>query len=593
MARIRCDKIGIASFEEANVDDLHSSVFETMNDYRKQNLFCDVTLDINGTLFPCHRLVLTIMSPYFRTMFNGNFKEGSSKVVPMQDIDAEIMEIILHAIYTARIHLLPKNVYFVLKASHLLQLDSIFNVCVDCIMKNVTFIYYLPETCLFANSIKSKALYAKCVEALAAGFLNWGKTDGFLNLSFDIISEILLNVRSKSRNSDDGILAIIIKWCKHNDVSRKNMKVLLKAPKFNSKSFEISAIPELIVAAKGEDCDKCAENTLPSSDLNLVLYLNAVDVKSGAKGWATLKLNESFDKYTLSNFRASDSPYRKVCSIGTKIYCFEVNAQMGRYSFSCFDESGGIADDLLVPNVYGSSTSIGYYILSGDYVDYELIADAKENKIYLLYGLLDTEIWVYDCELNSWQGDTFKVLVSELRGLQAALYDYKEWFAVSFFDHVFYFVGCQRYYSIGCDERRNILTIDTRTPTVRNLVPFPKFKHLNAAVCEFDGKLAISGSDYDGILRNAFSIYDVKTEELTTDLKPMNEGRAGHKMIHHNGFIYALENSPFNRNEKYDTKLNMWIEIPKLPERVQFVNTEGVDMTIAFTSVLNVESISL
>ncbi|XP_065217205.1 uncharacterized protein LOC135843302 isoform X2 [Planococcus citri] len=550
-------------FEDVKVDVLHNGVFETMNDYRKQNLFCDVTFDINGTLFPCHRLVLTIMSPYFRTMFNGNFKEASSKIVPLQDIDAEIMEIILRAIYTARIHLLPKNVYFTLKASHLFQLDAISNECVDCIMKNVASIHYLPETCSFSKIIGSTALYAKCAEAMATDILHWGKTDGFFNLSFEIMTDVLSEVSSKSSSSDDGILAIIIKWCKYNGTCSKDMKVLLQAPKFNSKTVGISAIPELVNSTKGEDGDKCAESSIPSSDLILILYLNAVDVKSGAKGWATLKLNESFDKYTLSNFRASDSPYRKMCSIGTKIYCFEVNLQIEKYTFSCYDESGGI--DLQVPNVYGNSTSKEYFITSDNYDDYEyeLIADAEEKKIYLFYKVSDTDIWVYDCELNSWQGDTFKVPVKGSFKLKPALYKYQDWFAVTFLDRVLYFLGCRQRYDYAYYGTPYILTIDTRTPTIKSEVA------------------------------QLPSIIDLKTKEWITDLKPMNEGRAKHKLIHYNGFLYAVENSPFKKNEKYDVKLNTWIELPKLPERVQFVDADGVDMTIGFGSVINAESIRL
>ncbi|XP_065220317.1 kelch-like protein 24a [Planococcus citri] len=278
--------------DEIQLDILQNSAFDTMNEYRKKNLFCDVSLDTNGTLFPCHRLILTASSAYFQVMFNGNFKESNLQVIPIQGIDAEVMEILLSAIYTTRIRLLPKNVYFILRASHLLQIDMIFNACVDCIMKRVARIHYLPDTCSFAKTIGAEELYVKCMTRLAMDVFHWDKTDAFLDLSYDVLKEILSKVISISSSRDDDLLAVVMKWCKYNHTSTKDIRVLLRTCNFTTKPT--SALAELIFTARSEDNSESAqdENQSNNHDLNLNLYLDAFDVKSGARGWGSLKMNE-------------------------------------------------------------------------------------------------------------------------------------------------------------------------------------------------------------------------------------------------------------------------------------------------------------
>ncbi|XP_065218141.1 kelch-like protein 17 [Planococcus citri] len=565
------------SIKEMELDVQQSTVFKTMNEFREQNLFCDVTLDINGTLFPCHRLILMGSSPYFKAMLNGNFKEASSKVIPIQDIDTEIMEIILHAIYTARLRLLPKNAYFVLKASHLLQFDVIFDACVNYIVKNVDHIHYLIETCLFAGAVVRQNLLDACIREIASAFLHWGKTDSFLLLPFDVLKHALSKNHSSSIYSDDIVIEIISKWCQHNSATSREARVLLQTPNFSSKIVGASAVAELIVAAESsfvssENHDDGRENLSQSNhDLKLNVYLNAVDVKTGARGWATLMLNESFDKYELSKFQATDQSYREICSIGTKIYCMEFNHFLEKLMFSCFENDS--TTELAVPELPlhddGECQFPSNFRMT-----------AVEDMIYMTYDDIDSPIWGYNCEVNAWQNDLFIQNESNV-----ALEGYSSWYGLASLGHVLYVIGC-KYYSSSGD--RCILTIDTRSG-VRDLIAFPNsLQHEHAAVCAFDGKIAISGSNHDDILHNTFSIFDVTAREWRTDLKPMNEGRANHELFHYGGFLYAVENNPFMKNEKYDLNLNTWIQIPNLPKRAQYVNADGVNVTVAFEDVLHV-----
>ncbi|XP_065218447.1 uncharacterized protein LOC135844225 isoform X2 [Planococcus citri] len=439
----------VTLFEETKLDVPHNHVFITMNEFREQNLYCDVTLDIDDTLFPCHRLILTAWSPYFRAMFNGNFKESNLNTVSIREIDAETMRIILHAIYTFRIRLLPENVYFVMKASHLFQMDVIFNACVDCIMNNATHIHYLIETCFFAKTIELKNLYDTCIKGIAAGFFHWGKTDRFLDLPFEAVKQVLSNVASTSCFTDNDFLATIIKWCNNNHANAVDIKVLVQTPKFTSRAFATSVIAELVLncgssfSSSDEDNNESSDENFQSNcDMNLNVYLHGVDVKSGAKGWGTLKLNDSFETYTLLNFQPEDSSFRRICLIGTKIYCLEWDRLKRKCCFSCYSEDN--ARVIL-------QTPANFTCHSGS-CNFEMIA--VECNIHLFYPLSDADIWVYNCEVNSWQYQTFRV--NRNRCDEAALQSHSKWFALTSLDHVLYVIGSENRNHVR-DERERYM----------------------------------------------------------------------------------------------------------------------------------------
>ena len=54
------------------------SILATMNNLRKINTLCDVTLDVQGQKFPAHRIVLAACSDYFCAMFTNEVSPSSS-----------------------------------------------------------------------------------------------------------------------------------------------------------------------------------------------------------------------------------------------------------------------------------------------------------------------------------------------------------------------------------------------------------------------------------------------------------------------------------------------------------------------------------
>eukprot|EP00058_Branchiostoma_floridae_P011046 XP_002596534.1 hypothetical protein BRAFLDRAFT_96424 [Branchiostoma floridae] len=56
----------------------------TVGDLQKTGVLQDVVLEVEGQRFPCHRLVLSAASPYFRAMFTSDMAESRQKTVVLQ-----------------------------------------------------------------------------------------------------------------------------------------------------------------------------------------------------------------------------------------------------------------------------------------------------------------------------------------------------------------------------------------------------------------------------------------------------------------------------------------------------------------------------
>ena len=105
---------------------------------RKDNILCDVQLQVDGQKLAAHRAVLAAASPYFVAMFSGQFKETTDQVVQIKEISFTGLKNIIDCIYTTKINITMKNIEDILPAAHLLQLPDIENECKTWMQKKIT-----------------------------------------------------------------------------------------------------------------------------------------------------------------------------------------------------------------------------------------------------------------------------------------------------------------------------------------------------------------------------------------------------------------------------------------------------------------------
>lgn len=74
-------------------------------------MMCDVILlTDDGVKIPAHKVILASSSLFFLTMFNTNFKEKNDKIIAIQDIDSNILEIVIKYMYTFELDMTEYNI---------------------------------------------------------------------------------------------------------------------------------------------------------------------------------------------------------------------------------------------------------------------------------------------------------------------------------------------------------------------------------------------------------------------------------------------------------------------------------------------------
>ena len=97
---------------------------------------CDMEIHCGGKVFPCHKLLLSARSPVFKAMFQANMKESESGKVTIEDIKPEIMDEILHFIYTGSlakgaVKTTTEFAIELLAAANKYQLEALKDICQD------------------------------------------------------------------------------------------------------------------------------------------------------------------------------------------------------------------------------------------------------------------------------------------------------------------------------------------------------------------------------------------------------------------------------------------------------------------------------
>ncbi|XP_051960253.1 zinc finger and BTB domain-containing protein 7C-like [Xyrauchen texanus] len=129
MAHTDEDLIGIPFPNHSN------DILCSLNEQRRDGLFCDVILVVRDQEYSTHRSVLAACSQYFKKLFtvaNGNSRDSNQHTIYELDFVApESLTAILEFAYTSTLTVTGSNVKEILSAARLLEIPCIINVCLE------------------------------------------------------------------------------------------------------------------------------------------------------------------------------------------------------------------------------------------------------------------------------------------------------------------------------------------------------------------------------------------------------------------------------------------------------------------------------
>ncbi|KAF7653933.1 hypothetical protein LDENG_00076850 [Lucifuga dentata] len=118
-------------FNTADITVAHqSNLLKQLNQQRRQELFCDCSILVEGQLFVAHRNVLFASSGYFRMLLSQATNGLSDSVNATFDVfSPETFTVILDFIYSGQLDLTSTNVIEVMSAASYLQMNNVINYC--------------------------------------------------------------------------------------------------------------------------------------------------------------------------------------------------------------------------------------------------------------------------------------------------------------------------------------------------------------------------------------------------------------------------------------------------------------------------------
>uniref|UniRef100_A0A8C7YSI4 Kelch repeat and BTB (POZ) domain containing 12 n=1 Tax=Oryzias sinensis TaxID=183150 RepID=A0A8C7YSI4_9TELE len=199
-------------------------LLDQLRKMREVEHLTDVVLVAEGISFPCHRVVLSAFSPYFRVMFTCGLRECNNREIFLHDTPAESLALLLNYMYCSDLHLTNASVQGISVAAFLLQMDDVFMRCQQHMTENMD-----PSNCLgvyyFARDLGAEELADHAERFLRQNFVQVCESDEILELEAHQLGKLLssddLNV-----SQEETILDVVLCWVKHNPLGDQEGRAL-------------------------------------------------------------------------------------------------------------------------------------------------------------------------------------------------------------------------------------------------------------------------------------------------------------------------------------------------------------------------------
>ncbi|XP_035659864.1 kelch-like protein 12 isoform X1 [Branchiostoma floridae] len=285
----------------------------TVGDLQKDGVLQDIVLEVEGQRFPCHRLVLSAASPYFRAMFTSDMAESRKETVVLQGLDVDIFGEILSYIYSGTIHVSMDKVQPLYQAADLLQLDYVRDTCGTYMAMNVE-----GSSCVdlykFADVFSVDIVTKSCLKWKASHFTEVASSEEFCSLGMneltDIISHDELDVKEETT-----VWEAVVRWVQHSRKDRlHHLPSILPHIRFNLLTSDDTAaiLKHPLVKENRKSSEvirKVTQKGNPNLRPRLGMYTEVAILKNWAEnGIELLFINPRGGKFISCTYSPEDLP---------------------------------------------------------------------------------------------------------------------------------------------------------------------------------------------------------------------------------------------------------------------------------------------
>ncbi|XP_054857762.1 kelch-like protein 6 [Eublepharis macularius] len=184
---------------------------EGLKQLYQEQLLCDTIIVAGGEQFPCHRMLLAAINPYFRAMFSSSFRESRDGEVLLKDMDPAVVQMVVNYYYTEEIALMPEMAQDLFVAASRLQILPLLESCSRFLLEQLSL-----ENCLgiyelgYAHS--DPALFQQAKNLVTLHFKNLSAEDKtFPNLNPSTVISII-SLDSLVVSSELAVYRAVWRW---------------------------------------------------------------------------------------------------------------------------------------------------------------------------------------------------------------------------------------------------------------------------------------------------------------------------------------------------------------------------------------------
>lgn len=171
----------------------------------------DIEIVVEKSSFPAKKSLLKRCCSYFKTMFDSGFKEGNTWQIKLEDVSADVFQILLSYWQTGEIEISGQNVIELLSASDMLGLEDVKNYCLNYLKQQ----HISMDTCLqfylIGRRYNALALEVNSKNILNCYFKEVSRRKQFVELDQDDLMAIIKSEHLFVDN-EEIVCDAVLKW---------------------------------------------------------------------------------------------------------------------------------------------------------------------------------------------------------------------------------------------------------------------------------------------------------------------------------------------------------------------------------------------
>ncbi len=273
-----------------------ADILRNLSDLREEGLLCDIELQVEDKTISAHRALLASVSPYFKVLFSGGFKEVTQKVIEIKEVSFNGLKRVIDCCYETTLDLNTEDLSDILEAASLVQISEIIDHCKVFMSDNLS-----ESTCfLFLNLAEKFSMQdvkEKAVEYILKNFTTVRKVDDFKEISKDTLIQYLSHNHLNVKGDESEAFYAAKDWLQADPDRMQFTEEVLKNIRFHMMDIrDLCDIGDMNIIDSRKECRVFIREALAfnSKQLDLAKPLKS-DIRAQPRGKEGIFVLESLE----------------------------------------------------------------------------------------------------------------------------------------------------------------------------------------------------------------------------------------------------------------------------------------------------------